>query len=188
MSIDFGLRAEFEVVPVTAESLRSDGVEPQAYDFNGRCAYDADGGTHFYVKNSDSSKWALSVQGDIESSLAEGVHACPSPNHFLVVVDSIGFYVDSRYPGLVTRVHDEPIRKIERILNAELLLLVGFTSLTAIGPPGILWTSDRLVTDGLTIKSVSSQTIFGHGDVVIGGPDGEALEYFSVSIKDGSLL
>jgi hypothetical protein len=44
-----------------------------------------------------------------------------------------------------------------------MMLYIGFTSITALGSSGILWTTERLTWEGLTITEIEGNRLLGHG-------------------------
>jgi hypothetical protein len=140
------------------------------------------------VEPKGAEPWLLKLRGayDDLASHAEGIYACPSPTHFLVVVDCLGFYIDSVNPKNAQGIAQFPIRKVERYLIVDLLLVVGHLRITAIGKTGMLWTSPQLVRDGLEIIQVTEEYIAGAGD--LRSDDLETADFFKISTIDGSIL
>ena len=58
---------------------------------------------------------------------------------------------------------------------------MGFTSITALGPAGIAWTTERLSWEGLRITEIGAQHLLGFGWDAIG--DKEVA--FSVDLETG---
>lgn len=70
-----------------------------------------------------------------------------------------------------------------RVLSQQgLLLFAGFTSITAVGSAGILWTTDRLTWEGLTISEIKGDNLHGHGWDALADKEVP----FEVDLKTGS--
>ena len=53
--------------------------------------------------------------------------------------------------------------EVRAVPELKLLLFTGFTSVTAFGEAGKLWTTERLSWEGLTIAEIKGGKLFGTG-------------------------
>lgn len=180
MNLDFGLRAEYSVQIVAKEEVQSLGeVEHHGFSY---FEIPRSGDPSLLIKHSATTPWLCTLGGLNEKPDVQGVYACPSPKHFLAVVDNIAYYVDSTSPGSVTKAA-QLVDSVEVSLAHNLLLVITNDTIIAYGKDGILWRSPELMPDGIYITHISKDLIWGHGDEV----DGDYGE-FIISVKDGSIV
>ena len=117
------------------------------------------------------------------------VLSTPNPSELLVIADGQPYLVKVDDPKTVEDLPCLPTTQAMPILAWQMIILVDFTDLVAIGGKGILWRSERLVTDELRLVGVEGGVIKatgwsgGQGDVAFdvdpatgriigpGGPD-----------------
>jgi hypothetical protein len=88
----------------------------------------------------------------------------PDPGRFCVVVGGYAYIVNASEPAEWLHIKQQrPVVDLCVLLQQSLLLFIGFTSITAIGASGILWTTERLTWEGLTINSIERDKLLGHG-------------------------
>ncbi|MGB8130101.1 MAG: hypothetical protein WCG81_09940 [Candidatus Angelobacter sp.] len=88
----------------------------------------------------------------------------PDPGRFCVVVGGYAYIVNASEPaGWLHIKQQRPVVDLCVLLQQSLLLFVGFTSITAVGASGILWTTERLTWEGLTITEITGDKLQGHG-------------------------
>jgi len=90
-----------------------------------------------------------------------GVFSCPDEQSVCVVASGQAYFVQVYNPQIWEQVQAFPIWDIRVILEKQLLVLADFTVLTAYGPHGIVWVTDRLSWDGIKITDVTSDWIRG---------------------------
>lgn len=56
-----------------------------------------------------------------------------------------------------------PVREIIPVIDAKLMILVGYTSLLAVGVDGVKWASPRLVSDGFSEVRVALSRVVVRG-------------------------
>lgn len=114
----------------------------------------------YLIQPKDEKPWVLEITGDLANPEADGIYGCPSPNHFLAVTDSVAYYVNSQSPLDSLTLTNFPVQQIRSFPAFEMLLVIDFFSLTAIGPSGILWRSNRLVVDELKVVRATNEHLF----------------------------
>ena len=106
---------------------------------------------------------ATCALGFRDPTLPSGVFACPAPHDLLAVAGGYAYLVDTLNPE--TCVH-LPLRPVVRVLSAPaqgLILLSGFHTIAAIGAGGLLWQTERLSWEGLTLGDIDGHTLHGTG-------------------------
>jgi hypothetical protein len=91
------------------------------------------------------------------------VCSTPDPGRFCVVVGGYAYVVNSSDPADWLRIEQSPVVDLRILTQQGLVLFAGFTSITALGSSGILWTTKRLSWEGLTINEISGDKLIGHG-------------------------
>jgi hypothetical protein len=114
--------------------------------------------------------------GGLGGEAGTGAHACPRPDQLCVLVDGLAYLVSADAPGDGATALDLSITQIVATAEPPSLLLVTYSSVTALGPSGIAWQSGRIGLDGLRIERVSSSRIDLRIDNLEGGYDDLSLD------------
>ena len=110
----------------------------------------------------------------------DGVFACPDPLAALVICEGQAYLVHVAEPDRTAAIAMSPVMQVSSA-DEGLLVLASFANLTAIGPEGQSWTSERLCLDHLKIVSASEHSIDCIGDFI------DATESFTVDARTGNL-
>ncbi|MCP4525483.1 MAG: hypothetical protein GY833_06195 [Aestuariibacter sp.] len=105
----------------------------------------------------------------------------PDERSVCVIASGQAYIVRADNPQIWKKAQLFPVWDARAILEKKLLVLVDFTVLTAYGPEGIIWTTNRLSWDGLKITDVTSNCIRG---IAWDSPRGKEVE-FVVDIQTG---
>ncbi len=98
------------------------------------------------------------------SPLAASVIAsCPSENFLAVISSGLGTIVNVNNPLAWEQVKTFPITDVKAVVTRRLLLFTDFTSISAYGDRGYVWTTTRLATDEIKIKEIRQQYVLGSG-------------------------
>jgi hypothetical protein len=81
----------------------------------------------------------------------------PSPTTIAVISDLTGCVLDVVERRVVFSAY--PVIRITEDERHDLLLLVGFTSLTAVGRDGVAWTTEPLALDDLKVVAIREDVI-----------------------------
>ncbi|MBX9951295.1 MAG: hypothetical protein K2Y39_19155 [Candidatus Obscuribacterales bacterium] len=180
-NIDFGLCAEYSISILPKANIEA--LNLKAYYKSYRAGEESFESEYFFlVKHPSAEEWLLALGGICDKPEVQGVYACPSPKHFLAVIDNVAYYVDSSLPNNATPVAHS-VDSIEVSLPNQQLFVVTSKTIIAIGKSGLMWESPELFPDGVYITIISKDLIWGHGDEV----DGE-YGAFKISVNDGSLV
>lgn len=109
------------------------------------------------VHPADSPAWV----GSFASGGLGGISALsagPSPTQLVVVVDGLAYLVDVESPTGGASIADDQVTQIVPV-GTDLLLLVRFIDIVAIGPKGLAWLSARLAVDDLRVEHSSTDRI-----------------------------
>lgn len=187
VAIDFGLRANYTIQVVSIKPKLGDifyGLNNSDKVEQIVAGEDSPLGKFLQIQHKDQSPWLLEIFGDQDANSSQGIYACPNADYFLAVIDCIAFYISSKLPFYARVIDADYVRAVHSYPNLDFMLIVDFTSMTAIDSSGILWSSNRLVLDELKITSVTNDEIFCEGrqdlsfddSVVISRLDGRILK------------
>jgi len=101
--------------------------------------------------------------GDQSHELLSGVFSTPSANVLCVVSGGSGYLVHSDKPEWWSEAPLFPITRVIELTEAGLMIFADFTSLCAWGTNGVVWRSQRLAWDDLTITSFENNMLLGYG-------------------------
>ena len=104
---------------------------------------------------------ATCALGFRDPSMPSGIYACPNPDELCAVAGGYAYIVDTRAPERPTHIAQKPVAQV--YVTSQLLLFVGFHSITAWGAEGLSWTTARLSWEGVRITGVEGSTLHGTG-------------------------
>jgi hypothetical protein len=110
----------------------------------------------------------------------DGAFACPGPLTALIACDGQAYLIEVTTPGRTTAIRPAPVTQASGA-GPDLIVLASFSELTAIGPHGPAWVSERLCLDRLTIRTASAESIECTGDFI------EDVQHFKVDARTGTL-
>jgi hypothetical protein len=91
------------------------------------------------------------------------VCSTPDPELFCLAVGGYAYLVKACDPAAWQRVEQRPVVDLRVLPQQGLVLFAGFTSITAVGSSGIVWTTERLTWEGLTITEIDGDKLLGRG-------------------------
>jgi hypothetical protein len=97
------------------------------------------------------------------NKVASGLYSHPDPDRLCVVAGGYGYITIVRDPELYERVIAQPVVSVHPAREAGLLLFADFTNISAYGPEGVVWRTERLTWEGLRITDVSATSVRGYG-------------------------
>jgi hypothetical protein len=115
----------------------------------------------------------------VPPAAAEQVVGWPDEESFCVVKTGTGVLVRASDPRADQEIEVFPICDVLPIAEHGLVLFADFTSLSAYGPAGLIWRSDRLVMDELKILG------FEGGGLRVTGYVADEYPEFEVDIATG---
>jgi hypothetical protein len=95
--------------------------------------------------------------------VVNAIYSCPDTDSLCVVAGGYGYVVNASDPAKWMRVEQQPVVDVRALPEQKLLLFTGFHTITAFGPSGLMWTTDRLSWDGLLISRIDQSTLYGQG-------------------------
>lgn len=112
-----------------------------------------------------------------------GLYGTPSPVHLCVLERGTSSLVDVTNPAATQVVpSDGPVRDVQPVIDAGVLLLATPWTDIAFGSGSIAWTSPRLAIEGLRLDDVHDHYLLGVAD-----PDDEPRE-FALDLRTGALV
>ena len=96
-------------------------------------------------------------------SALSGVWSCPRPDDLLAVAGGYAYLANTVTPERPLHLPLRPVAQILPAPEANLLLLAGFHTITAIGATGLLWETARLTWEGLTLTGIRDNHLHGLG-------------------------
>ena len=126
-------------------------------------------GVYVRVVPKDENPWVgFFALGFDSEQVASGIYSCPNPDSLCVAAGGYAYIVQAGNPQEWLQVEQRPAVEIRALPELKLLLFTGFTSITAFGAQGHLWTTERLSWEGLTLSEIEGATLHGKGwDAVI---------------------
>jgi hypothetical protein len=162
--------------------LTGDGSGP--FFFPPEIAAEIDSVAHVAVgvEPSGTAKWIGVFACGFESNkVASGLFSHPDPDRLCVVAGGYGYIMIVRDPELYERVIAQPVVSVHPALEAGLLLFADFTNISAYGPEGIVWRTERLTWEGVRVTDVSATAVHGYAWDM---PRDKEVE-FTVDLKTG---
>lgn len=95
--------------------------------------------------------------------VVNAIYSCPNADSLCVVAGGYGYVVNASDPAQWMRVEQQPVVDVRALPEQKLLLFVGFHTISAFGPAGLLWTTERLSWEGLSISRIDQATLYGQG-------------------------
>ena len=121
-------------------------------------------GTWLRVEPQQKNPWsAFFALGFDSEQVINELCSTPDPDTFCAVVGGYAYVVSAHTPEKWFRVEQKPVVNLRVLREQDLLLFIGFTSITALGSSGIAWTSERLSWEGLTVGEISDGLLQGSG-------------------------
>lgn len=101
-----------------------------------------------------------------------GVFTTADPDRFMAVFDGTAHYVCASNPTVTEEVYVYGVKSVRHVPARGLVLLADDIFLTAYGPRGFVWRTERLCLDGYAIDEVTESVVRGtcDGDLVACSP------------------
>lgn len=104
--------------------------------------------------------FALGFESDqVVSALA----SCPDPDSLCIIVGGYAYVVKANDPARWFRVEQRPVVDFRPLPAQDILLFTGFTTMTAVGRAGVVWTTERLSWEGISITEINHDELRGLG-------------------------
>lgn len=121
-------------------------------------------GTYIRVVPANAPAWVgFFALGFDSQQVATGIYSCPAPECVCVVAGGYGYIVNTSNPQEWLRVDQQPVVDLRIVKEPNLLLFAGFTSISAYGESGHLWTTERLSWEGLSLSDIREGKLHGLG-------------------------
>jgi hypothetical protein len=106
---------------------------------------------------------ATCALGFTDPAMPTSVFACPNPSEMCAVAGGYAYVIDTAKPEHCTHIALKPVVEAKTLVLQELLLFVGFHSITAWGCNGLVWESARLSWEGVRIANIEGNVLHGTG-------------------------
>jgi len=159
---NFFFPRNYEVKALESYSL----VHPteKLYQYPGQLEEQDRTGVYVRVVPREGRAWiGFFALGFDSEQVANGIYSCPDPDSLCVAVGGYAYIVNAAGPAVWTQVEQRPVIEVRALPEMKLLLFTGFTSITAFGEAGRLWTTEKLSWEGITVKEIKSQALYGTG-------------------------
>lgn len=121
-------------------------------------------GVYIRVVPEASAVWVgFFALGFDSPQVANGVYACPDPEFLCAVAGGYAYLVSAANPRIWTQIEQRPVVQVRPVPKLKMLLFAGFTSITALGESGQVWTTERLSWEGISITGIQDTTLHGTG-------------------------
>jgi hypothetical protein len=122
------------------------------------------GALHLLVKPASGGTFlATCALGFRDVSLPAGVFACPAADDMLAVAGGYGYLVNTTTPERSVHLPMRPVTRVVSAVDEGLILLVGFHTVAAVGPEGLLWETAKLSWEGVTLSDIRDGELHGEG-------------------------
>ena len=159
MHIDLSFPHEYEA-EVLDELPGMPGRVPQLY-FPGSAQSGGHDGVLVQVGLGEGPSWIGTFAfGGWHNGLT-AMFSCPDGRSLCIVAAGNGYIVRADDPRCWQKLPALPIIDARSIKDRQLLVFADFTKLVAYGPQGLVWITERLSYDGITISEVTSDNIRG---------------------------
>ena len=121
-------------------------------------------GVYLHAVPNHASAWiGFFSHGYDSDKVVNAIFSCPHADWLCVVAGGYGYLVNTADPSQWLRSEQQPVMDVRVLLEQNLLLFAGFLNLSAVGSSGLIWTTERLSWEGLSISRVEGQTLYGLG-------------------------
>jgi hypothetical protein len=95
--------------------------------------------------------------------VVNALSSCPDQDSLCVAVGGYAYIVKTSDPRQWFRVEQRPVVDLRAHSESGLLIFAGFTTISALGPEGVRWTTNRLSWEGITITGIAGGRLQGRG-------------------------
>ena len=115
------------------------------------------------VPRSEPPWFGFFASGFDSPQVMNAVCSCPDPQALCVVSGGYAYVVKGNDPARWFRVEQRPVVELRTATDQQLILFEGFTSISAVGPHGVAWNSERLSWEGLRVIQIRDHLLQGFG-------------------------
>jgi hypothetical protein len=159
---EFAFPRRYEVKVLESYSL----VHPteKLYHFPAELEEGDRAGAHVRVAPEGASAWiGFFALGFDSEQVASGIYSCPNAASLCVAVGGYAYVINTANPEDWFQIVQRPVVQVRAVPELSLLLFAGFTDISAVGESGLLWTTERLSWEGLSISKIDKGNLHGMG-------------------------
>ena len=124
----------------------------------------ARGALRLMVRPASGGSYLLTCAlGFKDPSMPTGVFACPQAGEICALAGGYAYLAPAERPEECTLLGMKPVVQVMPVVEAGLLLFVGFQTILAWGVKGLVWETARLSWEGVRVESVSDGEVLGFG-------------------------
>jgi len=120
------------------------------------------------VTDANGAKWIAMVESGGMHSF-RGLLAGPGDHSLVIANGGAAYVIDTRNPHNDRSISTMPVVNVSAIRELGYLLLSGYTDLTAVDEDGVVWRTDRIVLDDLSVVEATASSITVSGSTIEGG-------------------
>ena len=114
-------------------------------------------------RTGESAFLATCALGFKDPAVPTGLWACPAAEEICAVSGGYAYVIDTTAPERFTMIGFRPVLEVRAAVEAWLLLFVGHHGILAWGADGLVWRSEKLSDEGVTITAVEGGVVRGVG-------------------------
>ena len=115
------------------------------------------------VTPQDRNKWiGVFAFGAFGASIT-AISSTPDPGTMCVVSKGAGYLIKPNKPEQWSDIPIVPITYLKPMPEHRMILLADYTSIAALGAEGLIWRTQRLSWDGISISRITTEHIEGEG-------------------------
>jgi len=88
-----------------------------------------------------------------------GIWSCPNPREICAVSGGYAYLIDTGTPERFTMLPYRPVLEVRPLAEMNLLLFVGHHAILAWGTNGLVWESEKLSSEGITVVEIHGTTL-----------------------------
>ncbi len=106
---------------------------------------------------------ATCALGFRDSAVPSGLWSCPKAEEICAVSGGYAYVIDTSAPERFTMISYRPVMDVRPAVAEGLLLFVGHRGVLAWGAEGLLWESEKLSDEGVTVTGMEDGVVRGLG-------------------------
>jgi hypothetical protein len=138
----------------------------ERYYYPGGTTYGGKDGPMIRVTIAGGYQWIGIFERDSESyCAADGIFSCPNPDEVCIVCGGAAYCIMAANPTAWSQIPCDDICEVRQLVKQELIIFVDNFKISAYGPKGLAWRTDRLAHDGITIINIddTANLLEGYG-------------------------
>jgi hypothetical protein len=127
---------------------------------------------------------ATCALGFRDPAAPSGIWSTPNPDWLCALSGGYAYLVNAENPAEFTMIAMRPVLSVHAAIDAGLLLFVGSRKMIAWGREGFVWESENLSDEGVTVKKIEGEKLYGRGWELMKDREYE----FELDLKSGKIV